>query len=116
MSDHNDFGAFLVGFIVGGLTGAAVSLLFAPQSGEETRAILRDKAVELRDRTAESVEEARLQAEKAWEEAKHKTDEWSQIAKEKATELRAKGEKTIEDSRQKIAQSIKPKEKQASEG
>ena len=50
MSDNSDFGAFLVGFVVGGLTGAAVSLLFAPQSGEETRAILRDKAVELRDR------------------------------------------------------------------
>ena len=38
MSDRDEFGAFLVGFIVGGLTGAVVSLLFAPQSGEETRA------------------------------------------------------------------------------
>jgi len=37
-SDRDEFGAFLVGFIVGGLTGAIVSLLFAPQSGEETRA------------------------------------------------------------------------------
>ena len=36
MSDNNDeFGAFLVGFIVGGLSGAVVALLFAPQSGEE---------------------------------------------------------------------------------
>jgi len=116
MSDNSDFGAFLVGFVVGGLTGAAVSLLFAPQSGEETRAILRDKAVELRDRAAESVEEARLQAEKAWDEAKLKTDEWTKIAKEKAGELRTKGEKSIEDSRQKIAETINPKEKTASEG
>ena len=116
MSDHNDFGAFLVGFIVGGLTGAAVSLLFAPQSGEETRAFLRDKAVELKDKAAESVEEARLQAEKAWEEAKVKTDEWTQLAKEKAGDLKTKGEKTIEESRKKIADTIKPKEKQASEG
>jgi gas vesicle protein len=30
----NGFGTFLVGFIIGGITGAVVSLLYAPQSGE----------------------------------------------------------------------------------
>jgi len=115
MSDNNDFGAFLIGFIVGGLTGAAVSLLFAPQSGEDTRHYIHDKAIELRDLTSESVEEARLKAEKAWEEAKVKTDEWSQLAKEKATELKTKGEKTIVEGSEKIIDSIKPKEKPASE-
>ena len=40
MSDRDEFGAFLVGFIVGGLTGAVTALLFAPQSGEETRALI----------------------------------------------------------------------------
>jgi len=114
MSENNDFGAFLIGFIVGGLTGAAVSLLFAPQSGEETRALIRDKAVVLRDQAAESVEEARLQAEKAWEEAKHKADEFSKVAKEKAAEYRTKGEKTIDESREKLAETIQPKEKPAS--
>ncbi len=38
MSERDEFGAFLVGFVIGGLSGAIVSLLFAPQSGEETRA------------------------------------------------------------------------------
>ena len=33
MSDRDDFSAFLIGFVLGGLTGAVVSLLFAPQSG-----------------------------------------------------------------------------------
>lgn len=111
MSDSNDFGAFLIGFIVGGLTGAAVSLLFAPQSGEDTRALIHDKAIELRDRAAESVEEARMHAEEAWKEAKEKTEEWSKLAKEQAEELRVKGEKTLEESREKIVESIKPKEK-----
>ena len=33
MSDKNgDFGAFVSGFLIGGLVGAAVALLFAPQS------------------------------------------------------------------------------------
>ena len=58
MSDRDEFGAFLVGFIVGGLTGAVVSLLFAPQSGEETRALIKDKSIELRDKAGVTAEEA----------------------------------------------------------
>ena len=46
-SDSDEFGAFLVGFIVGGLAGAVVSLLFAPQSGKETRALIREKSIDL---------------------------------------------------------------------
>ena len=42
MGDNNsDFGAFLAGFVIGGLVGAATALLLAPQSGEETRTIIR---------------------------------------------------------------------------
>lgn len=65
MSDRDEFGAFLVGFIVGGLTGAVVSLLFAPQSGEETRALIKDKSIELRDKASVTAEEAIAQAEAA---------------------------------------------------
>lgn len=107
MSENSDFGAFLVGFIVGGLTGAAVSLLFAPQTGEETRALIHDKAIELRDRTAETVEEARLRAEEALHEAKAKTEELTKIAKEQAESLRKKGEETIAETRSKLAGTIK---------
>ena len=112
MSEKNDFGAFLIGFIVGGLTGAAVSLLFAPQTGEETRTLIHDKAIELRDRASETVEEARLRAEEAMEEAKVKTEEWKELAKKQAEELKAKGEKTLTESREKFAKSVKPKEKE----
>ena len=53
MSDHDDFGAFLIGFVVGGVAGAVAALLLAPQSGEETRALIKDKSIELRDKAAE---------------------------------------------------------------
>jgi gas vesicle protein len=56
MSDHDDFGAFLIGFVVGGVAGAVAALLLAPQSGEETRAIIKDKSIELRDKAAEQAE------------------------------------------------------------
>src|SRR5258708_1700516 len=70
MSDNNDeFGAFLVGFIVGGLSGAVVALLLAPQSGEETRALIKDKSIELRDYASQTAEEALSRAEAAAEEA-----------------------------------------------
>lgn len=78
MSDRDEFGAFLVGFIVGGLTGAVVSLLFAPQSGEETRALIKDKSIELRDKAATSAEAALARAD------------------ELAKELRVRGKEVVE--------------------
>ncbi len=39
-----EFGAFVAGILVGSLVGAATALLMAPQSGEETRAIISEKS------------------------------------------------------------------------
>jgi gas vesicle protein len=99
-SDRDEFGAFLVGFIVGGLTGAVVSLLFAPQSGEETRALIRDKSIEIRDRAADSAEEALERAEAAAAEARIRAEELAKIARMRAEELakevRTRGEGALE--------------------
>ena len=90
MSDRDEFGAFLVGFIVGGLTGAVVSLLFAPQSGEETRALIKDKSIELRDKASVTAEQALAKAEAAAAEARARADEL-------AKELRARGETVVSE-------------------
>ena len=90
MSDRDEFGAFLVGFIVGGLTGAVVSLLFAPQSGEETRALLKDKSIELRDKASVTAEQALAKAEAAAAEARTRADEL-------AKQLKARGETIVSD-------------------
>jgi len=86
-SDSDEFGSFLVGFIVGGLTGAVVSLLFAPQSGEETRALIRDKGIELRDMAADTAEETLARAEAAAAEARTRADELAKVARARADEL-----------------------------
>lgn len=52
--DGSSIGWFLFGFLMGGLVGAAVALAFAPQSGEETRRMLREKGIELRGRAEET--------------------------------------------------------------
>ena len=90
MSDRDEFGAFLVGFIVGGLTGAVVSLLFAPQSGEETRALIKDKSIELRDKASVTAEQALAKAEAAAAEARARADEL-------AKELKSRGETAYAD-------------------
>jgi gas vesicle protein len=87
MSERDEFGAFLVGFIVGGLTGAVVALLFAPQSGEETRALIKDKSIELRDKAQVSAEEALARAEQLAADARHRADELTKEARVRATEL-----------------------------
>jgi len=55
----SEIGAFLAGFVVGGLVGAATALILAPQSGEETRAQIAAKGQELRDAGVQQYEVAR---------------------------------------------------------
>lgn len=104
MSDRDEFGAFLVGFIVGGLTGAVVSLLFAPQSGEETRALIKDKSIELRDKAQVSAEEAIARAEAAAAEARARADDLARQLRDKGKEVysdvRDRGQAAIEDVRE----------------
>jgi len=109
MSDNNDFGSFLSGFLVGGLVGAAVALLMAPQSGEETRVLIRDKSLELKDKTVASLEEAYARAEHAAEEAKLRADELAKVAQQRAEELRHRGQVVLEEQRAKITTAISPK-------
>jgi gas vesicle protein len=45
-------------FAVGTLIGAGIALLYAPQSGKETRKLLAKKAKQLKDRAQDTVENA----------------------------------------------------------
>ncbi|MHC1741183.1 MAG: YtxH domain-containing protein [Anaerolineaceae bacterium] len=98
MTDRdNGFGTFLIGFLVGGITGAVVSLLYAPQSGEQTRAVIKEKAIELRDKTAETFEETYRKAEDAASDAVEKAQELIRLAEKKATELTQRGQVAVEE-------------------
>ena len=58
-SDNNGAGSVMVAFVVGALAGAAVALLFAPASGEETREFLGQKAREGKDKAREAMDQGR---------------------------------------------------------
>ena len=60
MANNNESGAgLLVAFVAGAVAGAALALLFAPATGEETRRNLGERAREMRDRAREQYEAAR---------------------------------------------------------
>ena len=82
---ENVVGPALAGLVIGGLAGAGAALLLAPQSGKETRAQIQQKTLELRDRTAETVEDA-------VEQVKTRTHEITSGVRDKAEELQHQGQ------------------------
>ena|SRR5690349_5219918 len=59
MREDSGAATTITAFVLGALTGAAVALLMAPQSGEDTRRMLGDKAREGADRAAEAARQGR---------------------------------------------------------
>ncbi|MDO9348421.1 MAG: YtxH domain-containing protein [Anaerolineales bacterium] len=96
MTDRDDFGAFLIGFVVGGLTGAVVALLFAPQTGEETRTLLKEKSIELRDKASQTAEETLARAEAAAADARAS---YEKLAKE----VRTRGEEVVQATKKAVS-------------
>jgi gas vesicle protein len=92
MSDRDEFSSFLVGFIIGGLTGALVSLLLAPQSGEETRAVIREKAIELQEKASETAEDVYSRSESAIGEVRDR-------GREIAEDLQRRGQVILEEQK-----------------
>jgi gas vesicle protein len=119
-------GSFFAGLLVGGLAGAAMALLTAPRSGEETRRQIRTKGVELRDTAEHTMDEAvatvktaaldvsnraeelRTQSQAALDEAQKQWTEASADIKKVALEA-------IEEMRTTAAHAIEETEKAATE-
>ena len=103
MSDRSGGGAeFFAGLVIGGLVGAALALLLAPQSGEETRAQIRDKSLEYKDWSEERIIQARQQAERqvaALQDQvtalQHQVTTLQEKGKQSATEAISKGKQVV---------------------
>jgi len=61
MADDNTshIGGYLAAFALGAAIGAGIALLYAPQSGKETRDMLAQKARELKDKADSTLEDAK---------------------------------------------------------
>jgi gas vesicle protein len=79
---------FFTGLFLGGLAGAVTALLLAPQSGQETRQQLQDKAAKLSEQTSATVGDVVSQA-------RTKRDEVKATLTEKAKELKKQGQEAL---------------------
>jgi gas vesicle protein len=84
--------SFFTGFFVGALVGGAAALLFAPQSGEQTRAQIRDRSIELKEKAEATYEEVVDEIEETTAELRGRLQELSS----KMDELIAQGKSEIE--------------------
>jgi len=82
MSEEGTGGAFIIGLLAGAAVGIAVGFLYAPKSGEQTRALIRDKAVTTKERAEDIIEEAKERAKKIIADARGKAAEITSEPKE----------------------------------
>lgn len=77
-------------FLGGIALGAAAGLLFAPQTGEETRELIKDTAVTGADKTKEISKKAAKEVKEKYEEIKQKVKKAEEIIEDNV-------EETVED-------------------
>lgn len=85
--DDSSAATIIFAFVLGTVTGAAVALLMAPASGEETRRKIGDKAREGADRAREVADRAREMADKARDVAGQGRDLWNRQRETIATAI-----------------------------
>ena len=66
----NMWGGIGVGLLVGGITGAALGLLYAPHSGKMNRGIIDEKFHDATRRAERIMEEAKVRAEDVLKKAR----------------------------------------------
>lgn len=90
----------MLGFIVGGLTGAAVAFLYAPQSGEETRQILLDNSEKVKENALESIQEAQDMALEKLSVAQVRAEKTAQEARRIFNQLQDIGQATLKKEKE----------------
>ena len=77
----------LLGFLAGSVVGAVIALLYAPKSGRELRADIRQKTGELKEHAEEYAKSARMKALDIINEGKKRSDHIVTEAKKKADNI-----------------------------
>jgi gas vesicle protein len=86
----NQIEGFIKGIILGGLIGAALGILYAPQSGRKTREDISGKAEELLAKAKEEYEAALKRSGKAYDSTVKQLKHLETSAKKKVEEMEEK--------------------------
>ena len=96
---HNtNIGGVFTGLLIGGLAGTITALLLAPQSGEETRRQIREKGIELRDRTTELADRLGLEGREKFKELKQQGQDLAVEQLDRVADAAQAGKKAIQSS------------------
>jgi len=76
---QEDTSGKLVWFFAGAAIGASIALLYAPKSGEETRRLLKEKALEGKDVLAESSRDILDKSRDLYEKGKGLADDAAEM-------------------------------------
>jgi gas vesicle protein len=77
MGTHSSTGSFVKGFVIGGAIGAVAALLWAPQSGEDTRSQIQEKGIELKEKAAATYADVQERVETTTADLRNRMDELS---------------------------------------
>jgi gas vesicle protein len=97
MAERNGGGEFFAGLVIGGMMGAVLALLMAPQSGQQTRDQLRHASVEIKEHASETLAEAREKAEAITADARRRAEEILNDARKHAEEITSEALKKAEE-------------------
>jgi gas vesicle protein len=109
----NQIEGFMKGIILGGVIGAAIGILYAPQSGRKTRQDISRKAEKLLTEAKEEYEAALKKSSKAYESAVKQLKHLESSAKEKVGEMGEKvdeltelGKEAFHDTKGQLTQAV----------
>lgn len=94
----------ITGFVIGGLAGALVALFNAPQSGVKTRALLRDRSMELKEKAVDRMQDTRTQAV-------HLVDDLKDNMQTRTSKLLRVGREVIDKEKHLLEQSARKAQK-----
>ena len=91
----------IIGFFAGGIVGAVLALLYAPKTGREFRADLKDKAKDVMVAADDYLSQARTQAADIINEGKSKSENLISDAKRRADSIKGEAERILSGARSK---------------
>ena len=100
--DHRG-GEFLTGMLVGIGVGATAALLLAPQSGQETRDVIRERGLEIKSRAVDVGDEGRQRVEDLGDQARHRAEEAQVRGRQVVEEQRTRLQKAIAQGKENYA-------------
>lgn len=89
-------------FLVGGVSGAVVALLYAPYSGRESRQLLQESGQKLKETALETMETARSSAQTKFQEVRGKAEDVLQKAQTQADVLTHEAKGFLQRSKEDI--------------